>query len=101
MWSGCQGFLDNQFWQQFSFFEDIAYMQADILFGSAKEICHLCLREPHCIVVYFNFEPYALVGLIEDYLGVCGLYLAIISGAHRCVRSYVLRCLLSAELKRN
>ena len=76
-------------------------MLTDSLYVSTKELRYLLAIKPNGILVKFHLEPDTLIGLVEHYLRVCGLYLAIAVGTHGCVRFYVLRCLLSAELRRN
>jgi hypothetical protein len=64
-----------------------------------EKVSYLLLSEPDSFFlgIHLYFEADVLVGLVEDYLGVCGLYLAIAVGTHRCVRF----CVVSYPLNLN
>ena len=45
-------------------------MLCDSLPVSAKQVCHLLLVKPHCLVFQPHLQPHGLVGLVKYYLSL-------------------------------
>lgn len=43
-------------------------MECNIVLGCLEQLRHLCLAEPHGVILHTHLQAYGLVGLVKDYL---------------------------------